>query len=56
MEVATGITPHEHRGIGTPRIDAFKIDIKPGFPTLLTIISLEVKIYNNPDIKKPIIR
>ena len=28
----TGITPQEHKGIGTPKIDAFNIEINPGRP------------------------
>jgi hypothetical protein len=56
IEVATGITPHEQSGIGTPKIEAFKMDIIPGLPTFFVIISLEVTIYNSPDIKNPRIR
>ena len=56
IEVATGITPHEQSGIGTPKIDALITEVNPGVPTLLVIISLEVSTYSNPEIKNPIIR
>ena len=56
IDAAIGITPHEHNGIGTPNIDALKEDIKPGVPTLLEIISFEVKIYNTPEMINPRIR
>mgnify|MGYP001308799177 CR=1 FL=1 len=43
-EAATGITPHEHRGIGTPKIDAFIIDNAPGLPKLFIIVSFDIII------------
>ena len=56
IDVETGITPHEQRGMGTPKSAAFIMDIKPGAPTCFVIISLEITRYNIPDIKKPNIK
>ena len=56
IDVATGITPQEQSGIGTPRNAAFKIDPKPGVPTFFVIISFEVRTNRNPDMINPIIK
>ena len=56
MDVATGMTPHEHKGIGTPKSDAFETEAKPGFPKLFATISFDVKIYRTPETKNPSIR
>ena len=55
-DAATGITPHEHRGIGTPKIAAFIIDNNPGLPKLFEINSFDIIIYSRPDIRNPNIR
>jgi hypothetical protein len=55
-DAATGITPHEHRGIGTPKIAAFITDNAPGLPKLFVIVSFDIIIYSRPDIKNPSIR
>ena len=55
-DAATGITPHEHSGIGTPKIAAFITDNAPGLPKLFAIVSFDIKIYSRPDIKNPSIR
>ena len=43
-DAATGITPHEHKGIGTPNMEAFIIDNDPGLPKLFTMVSFEIMI------------
>ena len=52
-DAATGMTPHEHKGMGTPKIDALIMENGPGFPKLFEIPSFDIKTYNMPDIKKP---
>tara|TARA_B100001250_G_C19368862_1_gene601009 strand:+ start:337 stop:645 length:309 start_codon:yes stop_codon:yes gene_type:complete len=52
----TGITPHEHRGIGTPNKEAKNIDLKFCLPKYFEIFSTVKTTDKNPAIKKPIIR
>ena len=55
-DAETGMTPHEHKGIGTPKSDAFETEEKPGFPKLFATIYFDVIIYRNPETKNPNIR
>ena len=52
-ELARGITPHEHTGRGTPKIVAFNMEAKPGFPRCRVIKSFPIKICKMPAITIP---
>ena len=53
---ATGITPHEHRGIGIPNTVALKIDKKFFEPICFRIKRLSTNMEISPDTNIPISR
>ena len=50
---ATGITPHEHRGSGTPNNVDFNVEVKFFGPICLKIISLFINTDIIPDTSTP---
>ena len=52
-EIAVGITPHEHKGRGTPIIAANNTDLKFSFAKCLSKKADGTKTCNKPAIKKP---
>ena len=53
IEAATGITPQEHNGSGTPNSDAFHTDDSPRRPRWRSTHSGEMKIDSTPATRKP---
>ena len=56
VNAVTGITPHEHKGRGTPSIDAIKTEEYDLPPKYLDINSTVRTTERTPDIKNPRIK
>jgi hypothetical protein len=50
---ATGITPQEHKGKGTPKADAFRTEEKLFFDKCVYILSFGIRTCNIPATRKP---
>jgi hypothetical protein len=52
-DIETGMTPHEHRGNGIPKTDAFSKGKNPLPPRCLSTSCCETSTDNSPATKKP---
>ena len=52
-EAATGITPHEHNGSGTPKAEALMIGQGPRPPRCRSTHAGEISTFSTPAIRKP---